>query len=1125
MTRQLIIHSQEATTELTVVSNVAASFVINVNETVNNTFSWNVRCYDNASNSAFNNTNFSVRVDTASPQSFSLLTPANNTITKNLSPIFDWADAVEGNFRNYTLQVSNGSSFETLNYTAAAGGIVANSSSNLSENLSTNANWFWHVIAYDLAGNNVTSHYFVYTTDTLIPSATILNVTPNPAEIGSENVTVNWTAGDLHLNLSIANVTYPNGSLLGSYSTNFSLSSSNLTYIGNYTITLFANDTAGNFNLTSAYLIVRDTIPPSSFDLTTPADGTRSSNLTPTLDWQDTVEADLRNYSIELSTTSTFGFINRSLKVAANVSNSSIIATPSLDVGINWSWRVIAYDMSNNSRFSTHAFRYETFENNPPTVPNNTVPSNDSFIIFNNFNFTWSASIDPDGDNLTYELLVSKDTAFTSIDANATSIRSNHFDLAGNLINLSSGRRYWKTRAYDGTNYSNYSTAYDLRVIVAIMNFTLPIENLKLYSGNTTQINVIELNGTDWIQNITVEFNSTNYSASNTGTNWSLNITFSSLRSRYMNLTAYGYNLTNNLTAIARRNILFSKAASNPRIEYVCSNETYTFNNTNITIRLKASLDAVVNYSNITLTDPSNVFNTLNATLVREEFGDSDLVYTYNTTYTINQTGNYTINATILDIEGRYFNTSSTIYANTLAKIVNLSGINVTSIKLKDICSNDVISNGSSLMVTVPDDSLFNIEVITGKPTLLFHNINLTNTTMLINYTDLERNISAPSGKRIVTEFEINANLTAYSNVTITYNYSSLESGLDDETNLVMYKCSSVSSCGSSSWTQLTTELNTTRNIISATISSFSVFLVAETATTTTTTTTTVTQTVTSSGGGGGGSGGGSLVNVPQVVKLELVLPKPLSMYLNDTLTAPIIIMNTGEVEISNISLEGIIDSQYMSLSIEQTKFDKLGVNESAATNAFFKSFAEKAGRTEAAFTAIGKSPSVKASSKLYIELLDKQKENKTEVKDKIVFLADLFKNNPECLELNELLNQAQEAADKGQFEKAKSLTESAINSCRELLSFKGKQIVLEKPKKEVRFKVSIPLIIVLALIALALLLYLSRNVKFKRPSISFRFSKLKPSFRFMKMIKGKRKIGPTKSEEEEINRMLRGKV
>jgi len=28
-----------------------------------------------------------------------------------------------------------------------------------------------------------------------------------------------------------------------------------------------------------------------------------------------------------------------------------------------------------------------------------------------------------------------------------------------------------------------------------------------------------------------------------------------------------------------------------------------------------------------------------------------------------------------------------------------------------------------------------------------------------------------------------------------------------------------------------------------------------------------------------------------------------------------------------------------------------------------------------------------------------------------------------------------------------------------------------------------------------------------------------------MKMIKGKRKIGPTKSEEEEINRMLRGKV
>ena len=83
-------------------------------------FVWDVQCVDLSGKSAFNGSNFSVRIDTGPPAPFNLTTPTNNTISRNLTRTFNWNRTVEGNFNNYTLEISNGTNFETVNYTASS---------------------------------------------------------------------------------------------------------------------------------------------------------------------------------------------------------------------------------------------------------------------------------------------------------------------------------------------------------------------------------------------------------------------------------------------------------------------------------------------------------------------------------------------------------------------------------------------------------------------------------------------------------------------------------------------------------------------------------------------------------------------------------------------------------------------------------------------------------------------------------------------------------------------------------------------------------------------------------------------------------------------------------------------
>src|SRR3989338_8788988 len=157
-------------------------------------------------------------------------------------------------------------------------------------------------------------------------------------------------------------------------------------------------------------------------------------------------------------------------------------------------------------------------------------------------------------------------------------------------------------------------------------------------------------------------------------------------------------------------------------------------------------------------------------------------------------------------------------------------------------------------------------------------------------------------------------------------------------------------------------------------------------------------------------------------------------MRTKDSITVPIILRNTGEVKLNNISLSYKTEAEGITVEIRDIYFESLAKNETVSTNAVITTdLEENATQNEITITANVKDPKLEESVKIIIDNVDIYKGNRTIVEDKIRFAADLFEQNPECLDLKELLVQAEEALKNKEFKKALALVESAIEACRKL--------------------------------------------------------------------------------------------
>ncbi|MDP7180001.1 MAG: hypothetical protein QF824_01915, partial [Candidatus Woesearchaeota archaeon] len=1001
----------------------------------------------------------------------SLLNPGDGLNTTNTSINFNWT-AVDNSDLNLSCNL-------TINSLVNVSGIESanNTPTNMTVGGFGDGTYRWNVTCLDNSSNSNTSSTNIFTVDTTAPFVGLISPS-NISWVNTRNVTFNFTLDELlpdvcwlYVNASdtwtsVVNNTDPvNGK-------------NNLTYNlsdGAYIWNVWCNDSMGfsAFNESNLTFFVDTIFPNITNENRTPTavytNSTLRLNVTVVDDrGLDTIWVE-GNWSGSLVNYTNLSEIGSGFNITVNLSyllNQKLVG-----------WRVYANDSAGN--LNTSPLR-TFFVNNlglPPT-PNLTSPVNNSVVVFDSATFEWVRPTDPDNDNLTYDILVSRNVTFTDIEANITLINNTESYNINGAYNLTKGTRYWKVRAKDLVNYSNYSDYWQITVVEAVINLTSPANNTIFYPGNATNITIKEERGNEWVNNVIVQIDGTNYTAvndtdSSNDIDWYYLYTLPSTSPKVINITSIGYNNTVNETVTHDLQLVLSKLNSSlPTVDYVCSNATYAINNTQSKISFKTALDTIAKKTNVSIVTPSGDIFELNLSSTNK----LNLTYTYDYFYKLDEVGNYTLKANITDVEGNstVYNYTFVSYANTTGTdTINLTSIGTTSTKLLDVCGENVLYNGTFVLNrTILAGSKYDVKFETADPIIIFNSVGLNGTYALaLNYTNIAKSITAPSGKRVVIEFELKSNFTTQDNITIIYNYSSIVSALDDEDGLVMYKCDSQSDC---SWSLISSTVDAAENIITGTTGNLSVFLVAETAVTTTT----VTADAVGGGGGGGGGVGGRNLTLP--VGLDLISNEPFEMVTDDTITIDIVAKNIGKLSLHNIALSAISNSSNVGVSLENSLIERLRGGEENDVTLTLKSLGEE-GRYKITVNAEVERPELNASTDIYFDIRKRGYVNRTIILTRIEFAKDLFKENPECLELEEVLRNAEDALAEDNLADAALLMNSAVQSCRDLIAAKEDGVAwLPSPLRGISVNewiiFVIELLVVIVIMVIAVRYYMRRR-------------------------------------------------
>jgi hypothetical protein len=190
-------------------------------------------------------------------------------------------------------------------------------------------------------------------------------------------------------------------------------------------------------------------------------------------------------------------------------------------------------------------------------------------------------------------------------------------------------------------------------------------------------------------------------------------------------------------------------------------------------------------------------------------------------------------------------------------------------------------------------------------------------------------------------------------------------------------------------------------------------------------------QTVVQQTTGGGGASTGTLGT--KIASLTItVSPFDRIVSFNKT-SARVTFKNSGEVALNDISVNAYVkESDEISTALSQNKFKALAVGESANTTLTLTTFELTKDSYAITVTGVVNDPKFNQSTTIYIKPLF----NETKLEQKLQFVKDLFQDNPECIDLMELIVQAEKEVNKNNVQKAGELTQAALDNCRDIIRY-----------------------------------------------------------------------------------------
>jgi hypothetical protein len=234
-------------------------------------------------------------------------------------------------------------------------------------------------------------------------------------------------------------------------------------------------------------------------------------------------------------------------------------------------------------------------------------------------------------------------------------------------------------------------------------------------------------------------------------------------------------------------------------------------------------------------------------------------------------------------------------------------------------------------------------------------------------------------------------------------------------------------------------------------------------------------------------SGSGSTSD--KIIALKILVPGQISAYDHERITIPLSLINSGKTAFNDLNLTASLfkngnTSKDANYSLDKTYFKILapGQNESFNATIFFNT--NIAGNYDLTINVKSRAPIYSDWGKIQINL---QKTNESQVREKILFTEEFITENPQCVEINELIKDAKNFMDKGEYGLAMRKSEEAINACKTAIS----QVSVPLPKSNY-FIVSLYLVIaILIAFILGIAYYFFQRKKFETPAVEEEYKKI----------------------------------
>jgi len=368
----------------------------------------------------------------------------------------------------------------------------------------------------------------------------------------------------------------------------------------------------------------------------------------------------------------------------------------------NYTYKVYANDTLGNEGSSDYRHNKE---NKKPSVPVLLSPLNATLTNHVITLYDWINSTDDENDTITYDLLIDSDSGFISPLITKIGLPDSNYILNLTEVTLlnNNGIYYWKVRAFDGYEYSSYSSFWMFSI-----DLTPPrVENSSVM--NITECNDLDITIDAWdesgISTVIVEdiyIINQSYKMNNTGNN-TYKVTIHPCRGMH-NLRYYVNDTVGNVNDGVTD--WFNVTTTTPRVVSVLITPSFIYNNSiyvgtgniqfNITFNklMNTSVPLSVNYGNVT---PYNTYKVIgNWTSPKTWSGYSTVnLSTPNGNYTLNISGGMDKSCNSFSGEMMVENTSTWFIIDTneprvVSAIINpsVTANNITCVKDGNITFN-----------------------------------------------------------------------------------------------------------------------------------------------------------------------------------------------------------------------------------------------------------------------------------------------------------------------------------------------------------------------------------------------------------------------------------------------------